>query len=186
MCLAHEYSNYSVRRKSLRVTSPRRNQRSTYWLHLPYVYSVPLLAASAILHWSISQSIFFVGVDIYRGFEFKAKVGLGFSVPPIIIDIVLGSCMLVGLVGMGFRKLHGKVPLASSNSFAISAACHRPDEDTDAAVKPVMWGEVQTGSDSEVGHCSFTSLEVTAPVEGRMYAGFRKRESLQAMISTRP
>lgn len=186
MCLAHEYSNYSVRRKSLRVTSPRGNQRSTYWLHLPYVYSVPLLAASAILHCSISQSIFFVGVDIYRGFEFEAKVGLGFSVPPIIIDIVLGSCMLVVLVGMGFRKLYGKVPLASSNSFAISAACHRPDEDTDAAVKPVMWGEVQTGSDSEVGHCSFTSLEVTAPVERRMYAGFRKRESLQAMISTQP
>jgi hypothetical protein len=65
MCLAHEYSSYSVCRKALRVTSPRGVQRSTHWLHLPYTYSVPLLAASSLLHWSISQSIFFVGIDVY-------------------------------------------------------------------------------------------------------------------------
>lgn len=50
MCLAHEYSNYSIRRKSLRVTSPHGDQRSTYWLNLPYIYSIPLLAISALLH----------------------------------------------------------------------------------------------------------------------------------------
>ena len=176
MCLAHEYSNYSIRRKALRVTSPRGDQRSTHWLHLPYAYSVPLLAASALLHWSISQSIFFVGIDVYSGAVFKrSQVGLGFSVQPLILDIVLGSCMLLVLVAMGFRKLYGEIPLASSNSFAISAACHRPEEDTDAAVKPVMWGEVQKSTNSELGHCSFTSMEVTPPVEGKMYAGFRRR-----------
>lgn len=179
MCLAHEYCNYSICRKSLRVTSPRGNQRSTHWLHLPYAYSVPLLTASALLHWSVSQSIFFVGIDAYEDGKLGwSKFGLGFSVQPIILDIVLGSCMLLVLVGMGFRKLQGEIPLASSNSYAISAACHRPEEDTDAALKPVMWGEVQTGSDSEVGHCCFTSMEVTAPVEGRMYAGLRKREGV--------
>ena len=87
--------------------------------------------------------------------------------------------MLVVLVRMGFRKLYGKIPLASSNSYAISAACHPPEQDTDAALKPVMWGEVQTGSESEVGHCCFTSMDVTAPVEGRMYAGLRKREEVR-------
>jgi hypothetical protein len=179
MCLAHEYSNYSTHRKVLRVTSPRGNQRSTHWLHLPYVYGIPLLAASALLHWSISQSIFFVGIDIYDDEKLtESKFDLGFSVQPIILDMVLGSCMLFALVGVGFRKLHGKIPLASSNSFAISAACHRPEEDTDAAFKQVMWGEVQTGSDSGIGHCSFTSMEVTAPAEGRNYAGFRKREGV--------
>lgn len=122
-----------------------------------------------------------MGIDVYRDSEFEqAQVGLGFSVPPIMLDIVLGSCMLIVLVGLGFRKLHGKIPLASSNSFAISSACHRPKEDKDAAIKPVMWGAVQTGSDSDVGHCSFTSLEVTAPVEGRLYAGFRRRRGVTA------
>jgi hypothetical protein len=83
--------------------------------------------------------------------------------------------MLFALVGMGFRKLAGKIPLANSNSFAIAAACHRPEEDKDAALKGVMWGEVHRGSDSEVGHCSFTSMDVTAPVEGKLYAGLRRR-----------
>jgi len=178
MCLAHEYSNYSISRKPLRVTSPRGNQRSTHWLHLPYVYSLPLLAASALLHWSISQSIFFVGIDIYSGAKLtQSNYGLGYSVQPIILDILLGSAMLFVLVGMGFRKLHGKVPLANSNSFAISAACHPPEEDKDAAVKGVMWGEVHTGSDSETGHCSFSSMDVTTPAEGKMYAGFRRRSA---------
>lgn len=177
MCLAQEYSNYSFHRKGLRVTSPNGDQRSTHWLHLPYIYSVPLLAASALLHWSISQSIFFVGIDTYRDAKLEgSNFGLGFSVQPIILDIVLGGCMLVVLVRIGSRKLYGRIPLASSNSYAISAACHPPEEDIDAALKPVMWGEVQAGSDSEVGHCSFTSMEVTAPLEGRMYAGLRKRE----------
>jgi hypothetical protein len=176
MCLAHEYSNYSIRRKPLRVTSPRGDQRSTHWLHLPYVYSVPLLVASAVLHWSISQSIFFIGIDVYKGTKLaQSHFGLGYSIQPIILDIVLGSLMLFVLVGMGFRNLQGKIPLANSNSFAIAAACHRPEEDKDAELKGVMWGEVHTGSDNEVGHCCFTSMEVTAPVEGKLYAGFRKR-----------
>jgi hypothetical protein len=176
MCLAHEYSNYSIRRKPLRVTSPRGSQRSTHWLHLPYVYSLPLLVASAVLHWSISQSIFFVGIDVYGGTELvKNYFGLGYSLQPIILDILIGSSMLFVLVGMGFRKLEGKIPLANSNSFAIAAACHRTEEDKDAALKGVMWGEVHRGSDSEVGHCSFTSMDVTAPVEGKLYAGLRRR-----------
>ena len=86
--------------------------------------------------------------------------------------------MLIVLVGMGFRKLHGKIPLASINSFAISAACHPPKEDADAAVKRVMWGEDERGPDSEIGHCTFTSFDVTAPVEGRMYACFQRRETV--------
>lgn len=176
MCLAHEYSNYSILRKSLRVTSPRGNQRSTHCLHLPYVCSVPLMVASTLLHWSISQSIFFIGVDVYEDADaHESYMGLGYSIQPIILDIVPGSLMLFVLVGMGFRKLQGKIPLANSNSFAIAAACHRPEEDKDAALKGVMWGEVQAGSDSEVGHCCFTSTEVTAPVEEKLYAGFGRR-----------
>jgi hypothetical protein len=176
MCLAREYSNYSLFRKPLRVTSPHGDQRSTHWLHLPYVYSLPLLVASAVLHWSISQSIFFVGIDVYFRAELAyTKFGLGYSIQPIILDILLGSFMLCVLVGMGFRKLQGKIPLANSNSLAIAAACHPPEEDKNAAVKGVMWGEVYTGSNCEIGHCSFTSMEVTTPVEGKLYAGFRRR-----------
>ena len=58
--------------------------------------------------------------------------------------------------------------LAGSCSAAISAACYRPEEDVDAAIKPVMWGVVS--SEDDVGHCCFTSLEVSPPVQGEGYA----------------
>lgn len=42
---------------------PQGEQRSTYWLQLPYAYSIPLITASATLHWLISQSIFLMRVS---------------------------------------------------------------------------------------------------------------------------
>src|SRR5215469_15151469 len=55
---AHEWSEYASRKKPLRVTYPRGNQSSTYWLQLPFWYSIPLSAALALLHYLISQSMF--------------------------------------------------------------------------------------------------------------------------------
>ena len=49
-------------------------QRSTYYLQLPYVYSVPLTIASGTLHWLISESIFLVRIDTWRdGKEIPGK-----------------------------------------------------------------------------------------------------------------
>lgn len=179
MCLAHEYSSYSIRRRPLRVTIPRGEQRSTHWLNLPYMFGVPILAISATLHWTISQSIFFVGIEVYQKDQPEPShklVGLAFSFLPIICDIVLGSCMLLALYGLALRRLHSNMPIAGSNSLAISGACHRPEGDTDAATKPIMWGEVETiPADSEVGHCTFTSMEVTTPINRKLYAGSRSR-----------
>ena len=45
MHMAHEYGGYATERKSLRVTTPRGTQRSTYWLQLPYTYGMPLILA---------------------------------------------------------------------------------------------------------------------------------------------
>ncbi|ORY16815.1 hypothetical protein BCR34DRAFT_461170, partial [Clohesyomyces aquaticus] len=56
-----EWSKFSTRRSHLRVSDPVPNghQKSTFWLQRPYRYSVPLLAASALLRWLVSQTIFF-------------------------------------------------------------------------------------------------------------------------------
>lgn len=179
MCLAHEYSSYAIRRKPLRVTVPQGEQRSTHWLNLPYIFSVPILIISATLHWTISQSIFFVGIEVYEENQPEPShklVGLAFSFLPILCDIALGSCMLLGLYALALRRLHSNMPIAGSNSLAISGACHRPEEDTHAATKPIMWGEVDMiPVDSEIGHCTFTSMEVTTPVDGKLYAGSRSR-----------
>lgn len=58
-----EWSSYSLSYKPLRVTVPRGEQISTYRLQLPYKYSVPLLGISILLHWILSNAIFFYIVE---------------------------------------------------------------------------------------------------------------------------
>ena len=169
MLLADEWNGYARKRKPLRVTDPKGAQRSTYRLQLPYKYGVPLLTASAILHWLVSQSLFLVNMNGYRasGQELVLTLStLGYSCIAIITVICLGAILILLEVLNGFR-VHRGMPLAGSCSAAISAACHRPEEDVDAATKPVMWGVVN--SENGIGHCCFTSFEVSRPVPGEHY-----------------
>jgi hypothetical protein len=185
MHLSHEYSGYAKQRKPLRVTTPRGTQRSTYWLQLPYTYGLPLIVASAVLHWLVSQSIFLVRIRDFVDYDGYGQAAgeestldpnesqIGFSSAPIVACIVLATCMLVTLIGMGFRKLESSMPVAASCSFALAAATHRPEEDVDASVLPVMWGEVPEMGNGDVGHCCFTSQKVVPLRRGRKYAGAR-------------
>lgn len=175
MHLAHEYSGYGVNRKALRVTTPRGQQRSTYWLQLPFTYGIPLLVASGVLHWLCSQSLFLARV-LHKGGALgepdTVKSTVGYSCAPILCIIIIGSCMLSVTVLMGFRKLQSHMPLAGSCSAMMAAAAHRPAKDVDAALLPVKWGVVADWEgEGGVGHCSFSSEEVTDLQKGRMYAG---------------
>ena len=173
MLLGHEWSGYAHVRKPLRVTSPAGSQRSTYRLQLPYKYGIPLLVLSGTLHWLVSQSIFLVRIHWYRdgilpsGFNGVIS-SLGYSCIAIITVITLGGIVVLIGILYGFKRYKPGVPLVGSCSAAISAACHRPNEDVDAPFKPVMWGAVE--SSNPIGHCCFTSFEVTKPVKGQAYA----------------
>lgn len=168
MLLASEFSDYGHERKTLRVTNPRAFQRSTYRLQLPYRYGIPLLVLSGVLHWLVSQSLFLARVVFYSqdGTEdtYASLSTVGYSCIAIITVICVGT--LVVLLGIlnGFRTYKIGMPLVGSCSAAISAACHRPDDDVDAPIKPVMWGVVDTQGD--VDHCCFTSFEVRDEAAG--------------------
>ena len=173
MLLGHEWSGYAHVRKPLRVTSPAGSQRSTYRLQLPYKYGIPLLVLSGTLHWLVSQSIFLARIDWYDNdvvpgpdLDFN-DTRLGYSCIAIITVIALGGVIVIIGILHGFRRYKPGIPLAASCSAAISAACHRPNEDVDAPYKPVMWGAIK--SKSPIGHCCFTSFEVTKPVKGQKY-----------------
>ncbi|KAG4441757.1 hypothetical protein IFR05_002748 [Cadophora sp. M221] len=59
-----EWHGFSTTRKPLRVSGSRRgSQRSTYFLHLPYRFAIPLAILSGILHWLASQSLFLVYIQ---------------------------------------------------------------------------------------------------------------------------
>lgn len=173
MHLAHEYSGYALRHKPLRVTTPCGQQRNTYWLQLPYKYGIPLIAISAILHWLVSRSLFLLRLEIYGkdgGIDLEVT-GVGYSLPPILAVAIIGTCVMLGSIAMGgFKLQHSLMPVASSCSLALAAATHRPENDVDAAVLPVKWGEVANMGNDDVGHCCFTSQAVVDVIPGRKYA----------------
>ena len=63
------------------------------------------------------------------------------------------------------------MPLASTCSAAISAACHRPHADNEAHLLPVQWGVIDQ-DESGRDRCSFTTFrEVALPTPGMDYVG---------------
>ena len=173
MLVAKEWHGYAEERKPLRVTRPIGLQRSTYRLQIPYKYGVPLLIVSAILHWLVSLTLFLARVNTYDSdgniVDEDSFATVGYSPMGMITVVLLGSLLLLFLNLIGFRRYQGGLPLAGTCSAAISAACHRPEDDFHAARKPVMWGAVDC--DDDVGHCCFTSQEITDPIEWKRYAG---------------
>jgi hypothetical protein len=178
MALSLEWSSFAHVRKFLRVTAPVGKQRSTYYLSLPYRFALPLLASSTLLHWLTSQAIFLDRRTVYEVWgtpyvneDTGSVATVGYSPPAVILVLVLGVIMVATLVALGFRRFKAGIPLAASCSAAISAACHSPANETESSVLPLKWGVVVGESWEAVGHCSFSSSEVTMPVPGNRYAG---------------
>ncbi|KAJ5493638.1 hypothetical protein N7463_009725 [Penicillium fimorum] len=184
---ASEYSSYGVKRKPLRVTWPIKGsqQRSTYWLSIPYQYTAPILVLYMALHWLVSQSIFYlVLVPYVRDERINSDTisSLSYSSTPILLSILVGALMMLILFTLAFRKFDSVIPLASSSSAAISAACHPPkDESLDtAALGLVKWGQTISpapwamvgfqGINDQEEHCSFTSLDTVSPTMTKLYA----------------
>lgn len=183
MLLMKEWSGFAYQRKPLRVTSPTGTQRSSYWLQLPYRYGIPLLVMSGGLHWFVSQSIFLARVSWPKA-ESKARSNsssvisvCGYSNIAIISVIILGSIIVLLGILAGFRKYKAGMPLVGTCSAAISAACHSLQNDPNASLLPLMWGAVKT-EEGLVKHCCFSSLDVSPPVEGEVYAGLEKIDNL--------
>lgn len=164
---AVEYDNYATKRKPLRVSWPRGAQRSTYYLTLPYRYSIPLLIVSAVLHWLVSQSFFFVQVIPFDRHGVPQErypevlVTCGYSPVAIIFGIIVGGLLPVVAALMGLRRFRSHMPLAGQCSAAISAACHPMTTAVDHALKPVQWGEVPG---SVLSHSGFLNT-ITTDIE---------------------
>ena len=172
MLLAKEWSGYAHKRKGLRVTAPRGEQRSTYRLQVPYRYGVPLLIFSGLLHWLVSQSLFLVRASAFNDAgDLDPKYDIstcGYSPSAILVTIIVGIVILVLVFVNGFRSYSPGMPLAGSCSTAISAACHPPKGDENPSTKTLMWGlcNQDTSSNGEENgqsssdRFSFTSFEV--------------------------
>jgi hypothetical protein len=190
MLLSAEYSSYGVNRKPLRVTWPVEGskQRSTYWLSIPYRYGLPSMALFTIVHWLVSQGIFFVlafPCDTNGNLLYEQKKSVpASSYMPLMYAGVILCVLFIMIIGVSFRRLKSAIPLAGTCSAAISAACHPPKNVRTGTVThgELMWGETDLSwtldsgdddddeSDGPRGHCSFTPSEARQPSLDKLYA----------------
>lgn len=159
MFLSRELMRFSVTagrgRKYLRVSDARGEQKSTYFLNLPFKYGIPLLVGSGLMHWLVSQSIFLANITIIpRDGTVPMQdeiTTVAYSPLAMLFLLFLGFAMLVFLLGTALRKLPMGMPLIGSNSMAISAACHPPvgldqSEREEMVLRPLSWGAVPAES----------------------------------------
>ena len=50
MVQSAEYLRFSTHSKVLPLSAPVGGQRSTFWLNIPYPYTIPLMIATSVLH----------------------------------------------------------------------------------------------------------------------------------------
>jgi hypothetical protein len=173
MAGAAEWNSLAASHKGLRVTRPVGQQRDTYFLQLPYRWSLPLAIASGGLHWLLSQSIFLVRIDNYNGQEkllpSDSQSACSFSLTSWL-TLTVCFWLLVGIVGLiGRKKIKVRIPFAASCSLVISAACHTPQNDLEHHLRLVRCGVVEEKMYDAELHCSFSSKELTKPKAGAEY-----------------
>lgn len=163
MRMTAEYNEFASKRKSLRVSEPQGFQRPAYYLQLPYRYAVPLVVASGLLHWLVSQSLFPVNIivfDVY-GVEQRSRnvSACGWSPIAVLFTLILLGVMILILFALGWRKYHTGMPVMRSNSLDISAACHMPATDPNAPLHPLAYGAASVQG-WQKWHACFTDKEV--------------------------
>jgi hypothetical protein len=182
MIFQDEWSRYQSHRKGLRVSeSPRGKQRTVYFFLMPYKLAIPIMGFSCAIHTLISQTVFLVDIEAWgHGIEEGQKSHFftrdaqydfsttGFSPLADVGLIFFSIAMILYMVVYAFKKYKSGMPVVSTCSAAISAACHpSPNEKPDMWLQDIQWGvtEVLDGS----GHCTFSAKDVAIPDERTPY-----------------
>ncbi|KAH8834448.1 hypothetical protein DL96DRAFT_1456907 [Flagelloscypha sp. PMI_526] len=137
MSLAVEWSSYTQLPRTLRVSHGKGEQRSTYFLQIPYRLGIPVTIFSMVLHWLISQSIFLAKIDDAH-MELNRISTCGYSIVGIFATLIAGVILAVFTIILGSRTLPTGIPLVGSCSLAIAAACHAPVGTSE--LRPLRWG----------------------------------------------
>lgn len=198
MLSERELSEFARHFVPLRVSAPRGSQQGTHRLQLPYIWSIPLVGMSGILHWLLSNCLFpkvNIGYEAYPpyGKSSWSGRGLGYSTLATLITIVISFCAILIPIFVGRRKLSKDMVIFAGNSVVLSAACHvlrlqtekqEGDADTalmqrgqaresDIAARKLRWGVVLPYQDGRPGHLAFGVAEqyLGPPQDTHYYAG---------------
>jgi hypothetical protein len=173
LATAEEWNNFAQTRKGLRVSRPVDQQRSTYFLQLPYRLAIPLMITSGTLHWLLSQSFFLVRVDFFeRNSDISSGESIsacGFSSFSLLVFFVLSSLLMCAITWLLARRMQQRMPIAASCSLVISAACHPVKDEVDVHLKKIRWGVTQQLGAGSIQHCAFSANSVKKPEVGSQY-----------------
>lgn len=171
---ARDYAHdYSVSAKFLMMSKPRGSQRG------PQLAGMPILAAACssgigmLLHWIVSQIIFPVQIDVYSpsgSLDLHSQiVNCGFSIGAMVAFFIaiFFTVMMISFLGKEDvlwkkRRWVALPPLISTNSAALSAACHLPDGRHNASTpyEELRWGATQEPHGDRPGHCAIVTQEM--------------------------
>jgi hypothetical protein len=171
MASTAEWNSFATSRKGLRVTKPFGEQRSTYFLQLPYKWALPLMVFSGCLHWLLSQTFYLIRIDFFnrKGELEKWTSACGISFSSLLTFCLVALVVVCALRWVGRRPMYPKLPLAESCSLMISAACHPAPDEVDAHLAKVKWGVVTGMTVKGQRHCSLSSKPVEKPKVGNVY-----------------
>ena len=173
-----EWMNFCKHKKGLRVSKPEGEQRRTYFLSLPYRYSIPLATKSMLLHWLLSQTMFVHQTNMYNSDQTPNPSGnIRFiEIGPIypLPLVFFGLTLFLIPIGLGFRKFHANMPLARNNSMVIGAACHSVgDGESHTPTEKLSTKKLQYGVISEIPsggyRVGFSDKDVTPLIPGEFY-----------------
>ncbi|KAI9716601.1 MAG: hypothetical protein M1828_007634 [Chrysothrix sp. TS-e1954] len=162
--LAKEIGKHGSISKPLRVSKPIGQQKGTYFLQIPYAYSVPLLVLMILLHWLVSESFYLVSINEYRftgeylGPYIRA---IGYSSGPQVFALVIGLTLLLSVLIFARVTTYPKhMPMLSSCSLALSAACHRDDDESgDIAQQSLKYGVLRAKTAEGLPRAGFTARQ---------------------------
>ena len=173
MAVSSEYTSYAQRRRTLRVSSPHGAQRSTHWLQLKYRYAIPFMGTMATLHWLVSESIYLVYLESYDwvGVLEMAYDQCAWNSAATLLSCIVGAALIMFLIITGLcRKYPAGIPLASTCSLAISAACQRSkDDDEDVVLKPLKYGVLKDVGPNGLHRVGFSAEPVEPLENGESY-----------------
>ena len=195
MLAMEEWCGYSAGSKKgakgLRVSSPvpDTEQRSTYFLSVPYKWSIPTTITMAVIHWLVSEAFVFAQVDVHSDNP-NASSPIDSLTYAIIGGQALSASLYIAIAGVAimfgiafFMKYPASIPLAGCCSSSIAAACQPSrqqntasgqntiDFPPDLANRKLQWGVLQSPDVMEygIGHATFSELEITPLEEEKMY-----------------
>ncbi|KAK4449779.1 hypothetical protein QBC34DRAFT_350319 [Podospora aff. communis PSN243] len=169
--VALEWSRFgnTEKPKGLRVSRPVGEQRSTYYLSMPYRYALPTMAFFYLAHFLVSQSSFIIRLVMYDwdGTPLKGRTMAGFSPIPSLLGLIFTALLFIAYIFNSLLRrypAHPRMPLVSTNSLAISANCHPPEGDKQPHLKKLTWGVIDSESSGGQGkRCSLTSMGTSSP-----------------------